>query len=55
MIVASIAATIDGWDMSPEALPGSAGENGLDFYDAMDGPSEEEAYLQGEDECDMLQ
>ncbi|KAJ3520625.1 hypothetical protein NM688_g9135 [Phlebia brevispora] len=47
MVVACLVATTANWDKSEETLP-SPEENGLESYDSMDGPSEEEAYLQGE-------
>lgn len=46
MVVACLVATTATWDKTDATLP-SAEENGLEIYDSIDGPSEEEAYLQG--------
>ena len=48
MVVACLVATTATWDKSVDALPRPEYENALEVYDNMDGPSEEEAYLQGE-------
>ena len=47
MVVACLVASTANWDKTQDTLP-SPEENGLDVYDTIDGPSEEEAYLQGE-------
>lgn len=46
MVVACLVASTANWDKSQDTVP-SPEENGLETYDSIDGPSEEEAYLQG--------
>ena len=46
MIVACLVATTAKWNKQHQTLP-SPDEDSLEVYDSMDGPSEEEAYLQG--------
>ena len=46
MVVASLVATTLRWDKDNSTLP-SPEDSGLEIYDSIDGPSEEEAYLRG--------
>ncbi len=47
MVTACLIATTANWNKSTDDIA-SPEENGLDIYDSIDGPSEEEAYLEGE-------
>lgn len=48
MVVACLVASTATWDKSADILPIPEEDSALEVYDSMDGPSEEEAYLQGE-------
>ncbi|KAI0685965.1 inositol hexakisphosphate-domain-containing protein [Cytidiella melzeri] len=48
MVTACLIATTATWDKSINDIPSPEENEGIDLYDSMDGPSEEEAYLQGE-------
>lgn len=54
MIVACLVASTAKWGKQHQALP-SPDEDSLEVYDSMDGPSEEEAYLQGAQLLQMYQ
>ena len=47
MVTACLIATTATWSNSQEDIPSPEENEGVDLYDSMDGPSEEEAYLQG--------
>jgi hypothetical protein len=47
MVTACLIATTATWTKSSDDIPGAEENEGVDLYDSMDGPSEEEAYLQG--------
>ncbi|KAI0091045.1 inositol hexakisphosphate-domain-containing protein [Irpex rosettiformis] len=48
MVTACLIATTATWDKSIQDIPSPEENDTMDMYDSMDGPSEEEAYLQGE-------
>ena len=47
MVTACLIATTVNWDMRDDEVPSPEESDGVEIYDSMDGPSEEEAYLQG--------
>ncbi|KAI0783947.1 inositol hexakisphosphate-domain-containing protein [Irpex lacteus] len=48
MVTACLIATTATWDKAKQDIPSPEDNDTIDMYDSMDGPSEEEAYLQGE-------
>lgn len=48
MITACLIATTDAWSKSIGQVDPPAEDPQEEFYDSLDGPSEEEAYMQGE-------
>lgn len=47
MVSACLIATTVNWDKCNDEAPTPEESDGMEIYDTMDGPSEEEAYLQG--------
>lgn len=47
MVTACLIATTATWDKNYDDIPSPEETEGPEIYDSMDGPSEEEAYLQG--------
>lgn len=48
MVTACLIATTASWDKTTQDIPSPEDNETIDVYDTMDGPSEEEAYLQGQ-------
>lgn len=48
MVTACLIASTANWSKASEVVPSPEETEGGEIYDNMDGPSEEEAYLQGE-------
>lgn len=47
MVTACLIATTATWNKQDNEVPSPEENDGMEIYDSMDGPSEEEAYLQG--------
>ena len=55
MVTACLIATTANWDKDGNEVPSPEEGDGTEIYDSMDGPSEEEAYLQGNPIISMVQ
>lgn len=54
MVFACLIATIQAWDGKKESLDAAREDEEEELYDPVDGPSEEEAYLQGDSDLCSL-